>query len=741
MAHIHSVYDSDKHFEINPATRALINHTPEKVSLMQFDHDSERITFELPRTIEGHDMTTCNVVEVHYLNIDAKTKESNPGLYEVDDLQLSPAGDDVAICSWLVSSNATQLVGPLYFRVSFKCSSAGEVDYLWSTAIYKGLVVDEGINNGDSITAEYADILEQWRNSLQNGVDGEDGITPHIGDNGNWFIGETDTGKPSRGDPGATGADGQNGVTPHIGENGNWYIGDTDTGKPSRGQTGEPGADGQDGYTPVIGSNGNWWIGGVDTGKPSRGEDGVGDGGSGENGATFIPAVDANGNLSWSNDKGLENPATVNIMGPEGPQGQPGPQGEPGDDGPRGESGVYFGSGDPPEDANIWINPNGEEVDIIGGYYEPAVSQPEPGQMVISFSPSDPDMPAVANVAVTLPPGPQGETGPQGEAGPQGSAGSTGATGPQGQKGDPGKDGVRPNLLDNWYFGNPVNQRGQTSLATNASYFIDRWRIRNDGTYAVSIVDGGIRIPGGAAFTGIMQSIENGMTDLAGKTVTLSALVTTATGPYVLQMCDGTTSSDGGNSIGQTTFSGGGLKSVTLTLPDSFTNEYLNVFVGHLAGDSGTTLTPLAMKLELGDTQTLAHQDGDGNWVLNEIPNFGEQLARCQRYFVRMQGSSDSYNYLALGMGNAADKMYSTIYFPTAMRTVPVVSSNDVSGIYAYKPGTTIQGSSIGLQCWSVVPGGVVWVVVSLTCAKEVGEYVYRLRTISGIYIDFTADL
>lgn len=33
----------------------------------------------------------------------------------------------------------------------------------------------------------------------------------------------------------------------------------------------------------------------------------------GENGATFTPYVDANGDLSWSNDKGLPNPRTVKI--------------------------------------------------------------------------------------------------------------------------------------------------------------------------------------------------------------------------------------------------------------------------------------------------------------------------------------------------------------------------------------------------------------------------------------------
>ena len=35
--------------------------------------------------------------------------------------------------------------------------------------------------------------------------DGADGLTPTIGENGNWYLGDTDTGKPSRGDKGADG--------------------------------------------------------------------------------------------------------------------------------------------------------------------------------------------------------------------------------------------------------------------------------------------------------------------------------------------------------------------------------------------------------------------------------------------------------------------------------------------------------------------------------------------------------
>ena len=47
----------------------------------------------------------------------------------------------------------------------------------------------------------------------KDGTAGADGITPHIGDNGNWYIGSTNTGKPSRGATGATGPQGPKGET------------------------------------------------------------------------------------------------------------------------------------------------------------------------------------------------------------------------------------------------------------------------------------------------------------------------------------------------------------------------------------------------------------------------------------------------------------------------------------------------------------------------------------------------
>ena len=100
----------------------------------------------------------------------------------------------------------------------------------------------------------------------QNGENGQDGVTPHIGENGNWYIGEVDTGIPAtgpQGQPGQNGTNGengQNGVTPHIGDNGNWYIGETDTGIPAtgpagtNGTNGENGQNGQDGISIVSSS-------------------------------------------------------------------------------------------------------------------------------------------------------------------------------------------------------------------------------------------------------------------------------------------------------------------------------------------------------------------------------------------------------------------------------------------------------------------------------------------------------
>lgn len=93
----------------------------------------------------------------------------------------------------------------------------------------------------------------------KDGTDGKDGtsitisgISESADDGGTNTVTFSDGSalKVKNGSKGSTGADGTDGITPHIGENGNWYIGSTDTGNPSRGATGlqgPAGAPGKDG--------------------------------------------------------------------------------------------------------------------------------------------------------------------------------------------------------------------------------------------------------------------------------------------------------------------------------------------------------------------------------------------------------------------------------------------------------------------------------------------------------------
>lgn len=71
-----------------------------------------------------------------------------------------------------------------------------------------------------------------------DGLPGKDGVDGQPGKDGKDGI---------DGQPGKDGKDGVDGLTPTIGDNGNWYLGDTDTGKPSRGEVGPDGAPGKDG--------------------------------------------------------------------------------------------------------------------------------------------------------------------------------------------------------------------------------------------------------------------------------------------------------------------------------------------------------------------------------------------------------------------------------------------------------------------------------------------------------------
>ena len=94
--------------------------------------------------------------------------------------------------------------------------------------------------------------------TIPEGTQGKDGITPTIGANGNWYLGETDTGKPSRGATGAKGDKGETGATGPAGKDG--AKGETGATGPqgpagATGPQGPQGPQGPAGATPVKGTD------------------------------------------------------------------------------------------------------------------------------------------------------------------------------------------------------------------------------------------------------------------------------------------------------------------------------------------------------------------------------------------------------------------------------------------------------------------------------------------------------
>ena len=183
----------------------------------------------------------------------------------------------------------------------------------------------------------------------------------YTADDISFIDGETFQQKFNNGElKGQDGVSGTNGITPHIGDNGNWFIGETDTNKPSQGTNGLNGNDGvgitksevnTSGELVITYSNGD----STNLGK-IVGKDGL-DGTNGQNGLSAYE-IAKNGGFIGSEDEWL-----ASLKGEKGEQGEQGIQGIQGVQGEKGERGEKGQNGaDGIGIANSEINKNGELV-------------------------------------------------------------------------------------------------------------------------------------------------------------------------------------------------------------------------------------------------------------------------------------------------------------------------------------------------------------------------------------------
>lgn len=249
------------------------------------------------------------------------------------------------------------------------------------------------------------------------------------------------------------------------------------------------------------------------------------------------------------------------------------------------------------------------------------------------------------------------------------------------------------NLLDNWYFGNPVNQRGISGTISSAGYFLDRWKL----------VSGSVTISAdGITLNGTMQQVLE--TAPAG-TVTASALTQVGVGEVVPTY----------NSASKT---------VTVTA-------------------AGKKL--VAVKLELGTEQTLAHQDANGNWALNEIPDYGEELTKCMRYLQVIATPYDtSGNGVAIGYANNTVDLWVPIPLAVPMRKspTPTIPTGGVSLFKVGKTSNALMDVTKVTGGWAMQTGGACSVrsLIFTASGLTAGE-TYTLFMKNGAQIVFSAEL
>lgn len=163
MAHSHQIVDDDRRFTIDPNSR-VISYDGDAITLIQGDHNSESFSFEIPRFVEGHDMSLCNQIKIHFNNTDRRKKNESKDIYPVKNAVVS---DDMLVFDWLISGKATKYNGTLSFLIQFCClEEDGTYSYLWHTDMYKGITIASSYNNSEGIAEDYSDLLEEWRSQV-----------------------------------------------------------------------------------------------------------------------------------------------------------------------------------------------------------------------------------------------------------------------------------------------------------------------------------------------------------------------------------------------------------------------------------------------------------------------------------------------------------------------------------------------------------------------------------------------
>ena len=223
----------------------------------------------------------------------------------------------------------------------------------------------------------------------------------------------------------------------------------------------------------------------------------------------------------------------------------------------------------------------------------------------------------------------------------------------------------RENLLDNAYFvgggtdGNfPINPKGLKKYST-PGYSIPRWKITHQNA-SIEIVDDGIILRNSATEFegGAISLLQNVATKINRQTVTYSIVVSELSGDWYIAY-NNVNIGEGNKKVDI------GLHFVTIP-SDNVVLEYNTFYLFKMSKNANDYIKFQGLKLEKGDTQTLAWEDTDGNLHLFEPSDYASKLLECQRYYYRsLYGDNGFGTSLRVSPGSHY------IPFKATMRAIP----------------------------------------------------------------------
>lgn len=295
---------------------------------------------------------------------------------------------------------------------------------------------------------------------------------------------------------------------------------------------------------------------------------------------------------------------------------------------------------------------------------------------------------------------------------------------------------IGKNLLHNWYFKNPVNSKGITSIEPTvyvAPIFIDRWALHTPFKTKAELTEDGLKYYGKNIWGGVTQQLDS-FEELKGKTVTFSVLYSDIASDTYIQIGDGVASKE------SKAITEAGLYSLTFNVSKNATRLRVVVAQHRTASYDTTTemCTIVAAKLEVGDKQTLAYQDADGNWVLNEIPDFGEQAAICSQYSLETDNNF-TVNYIGAAKPFALVQSYTASTTLTAGNMGNFISMNSTADLTVTVPLDATANFPIGaeLEVCRMGSGAVNFVPETVETTTEVdGESVTTTEAVTLNSVD-----